>query len=197
MSEDDWSALPEDICLSGGAEGADLQFGMVAGSCGHRVFHFIFDGHRSKAPEAEKVVLKAEQLSIADPYLVKANKTLRRKWPVSNPFTANLLRRNYYQVCEASAVYAVSELDDDGLVKGGTSWACQMFIDRFPPGDDLPIYVFDQSLSQWFSWQVGAWEAIDQPPRPSGVWAGIGSRKLNDAGKNAIRNLFDFVPSNK
>lgn len=190
MSE--WAKIGTNICLSGGAKGADLQFGMVAGSSGHRVFHFIFDGHHSKAPENEKVVLNTDQLLVSDPFIKKANVTLGRKWPVNNPFTASLIRRNYYQVADCESVYAISTIGDDGLVAGGTSWACQMFIDRFPVGSDLPIYVFDQQDEQWFSWQTGGWEPISCPPRPCGVWAGIGSRNLNEAGKNAIRALFDY-----
>ena len=192
-SEDtsDWSGIGTNICLSGGAEGADLQWGMVAGWAGHRVFHFIFPGHRSRAPEAEKVVLTEEQLLLADPFLMKANDTLRRRWPVRNPFVASLLRRNYYQVCDAEAVYAVATIGDDGLVTGGTSWACQLFIDRHS-GNACPVFVFDQLSEGWFVWSDFGFVPLEKPPVPSGVWAGIGSRELNSSGKAAIRDLFDY-----
>lgn len=186
----EWASIGTNICLSGGADGADLQWGMVAGSAGHQVFHFIFDGHRSKAPESEKVTLTADQLAIADPFLAKANRTLRRKWPSRNPWVANLLRRNFYQVSAAEAVYAVAAIDEDGLVTGGTSWAVQMFLDRFDT-EQRAAYVYDQNTEGWFEWYCG-WSPIATPPTPSGVYAGIGSRDLKVSGKNAIRDLYGY-----
>ena len=42
----------DNICLSGGADGSDLQWAMMAGSLGHKVVHWSFQGHRSEAPSA-------------------------------------------------------------------------------------------------------------------------------------------------
>lgn len=179
------------ICLSGGAEGADLQWGMCAGSRGDKVIHFIFDGHRSRAPSVEKVVLSGDMLAIANPHLEKANKSLCRKWPVANNFVASLLRRNYYQVAWAGSVYAISEIGKDQRVKGGTAWAVQMYIDLHPDGK---AYVFDQKKEQWFQWKNG-WCPIISPPPPEGVWAGVGSRDLVESGKNAIRELLGWKNS--
>ena len=178
----------DNVCLSGGADGADLQWGMTAGTRGDAVIHFIFRGHRSKAPEAEKVVLTRAQLLEADPFLEKANKTLKRRFPGSNDFVNSLLRRNYYQVAWSQACYAISEIDKNQLVKGGTAWAVQMFLDLHPEGK---CYVFDQKKEQWFQWKNG-WCPIISPPAPEGVWAGIGTRELNEAGKKAIRDLMGW-----
>lgn len=179
------------ICLSGGAEGADLQFGMTAGETGHQVVHFIFDGHHSRAPKNELVVLTADHLKVADEYLVLANKTLKRKWPTRNNFANNLLRRNYYQVAWAGSVYAVSTIEDE-MVAGGTAWAVQMYLDR--TDIDHRAYVYDQNLEHWFQWTDGYWGPIEgDPPRPEGIWAGIGTRKLNISGKEAIRKLTGWI----
>lgn len=188
-SSSDWETIGNNICLSGGANGADLQWGMQAGKYGHRVFHFIFNGHKSKAPESEKVVLSDAQLRMADPYLSKANDTLKRKWPLHNKWTTSLLRRNFYQVCDAQAVYAVSTINKFGVVEGGTSWAVQMFLDRFDKLGVIPAYVFDQSTETWYQWDNG-WMPIEMPPTPTGVYAGIGTRQLSDQGKLAIRLLY-------
>jgi hypothetical protein len=179
----------DNVCLSGGAEGSDLMWGMCAGSRGDAVVHFIFGGHRSQAPGAEKVVLNRAQLLEADPFVENANKTLKRRFPTSSDFVNNLLRRNYYQVAWSASCYAVSEIGKDQLVKGGTSWAVQMFLDLHPEGK---VYVYDQKQEQWFQWKNG-WVPIMAPPAPSGVWAGIGTRELNDAGKAAIRDLLGWV----
>lgn len=174
------------VCLSGGAKGADLAWGIAAEMAGHDVVHFVFEGHRSKARHA--VVLSEDELRSADPFLKRANATLRRRWPVANPFVANLLRRNWYQVRDADAVYAVSSIGDDGLVSGGTAWAVQMFLDRFA-ATPCPAYVYDQAAAQWYAWR-SAWEPIESPPPPEGRWAGIGSRDLKTTGLEAITQVF-------
>jgi hypothetical protein len=177
------------MCLSGGADGADLQWGMTAGSRGHEVIHWSYAGHRTSAPEQEVVVLSVDQLETADVRLVKANRTLKRRIP-SNIYVRNLLRRNWYQVEHAERVYAVSTFEG-GKVAGGTAWATQMFIDRFS-GLPCECYVFDQLAAKWFCWK-GEWQEIISPPIPHGIYAGVGTRELNKAGKNAIRTLMEWV----
>lgn len=180
--------LAENVCLSGGADGADLQWGMTAGFAGHTVIHWSFAGHKTKAPAVEVVQLTPEQLERADERIQIARKTLNKSMP-RKPWVANLIRRNWYQVETADRVYAVATIEY-GLVTGGTAWACQMFMDRF---DRRPCecYVYDQVQEQWFAWK-GAWVAIISPPKPYGIWAGIGTRDLNDAGKRAIRTLMEW-----
>lgn len=173
------------VCLSGGAAGADLKWGEVASARGDEVIHYIFRGHRSTAPEHQKIILSPSQLAEADPHLETANKTLRRRFPGSNDFVNNLLRRNYYQVVWSGSVYAISQIGKDGLVKGGTAWATTMFTDMHPYGK---CYVYDQVAKQWFQWK-GGWCPIVMPPTPVGVWAGIGSRDLLPAGERAIYEL--------
>ena len=180
------------MCLSGGAEGADLQFGMTAGMAGHSVIHWSFANHKSDAPPQEIVVLTEEQLSDADEPCKKASASLKKYYPPKSPYVRNLLRRNWYQVAAAERVYAVSVIVD-GIVQGGTSWATQMFIDRFD-GGSCECYVYDQLEEQWFKWN-GLWEAVGSPPAPQGVYAGIGTRKLNNAGKQAIRSLLGYKKS--
>lgn len=179
----------EHICLSGGAEGADLQFGMCAGSAGHTVIHFHFKGHKSSAPQVELVELTTEQLQAADEYVKRANGTLKRRFPTSKGFVNNLLRRNWYQVENSERCYAVATIKN-GLVQGGTAWATQMFIDKHY-GAACECYVFCQESGKWFKWE-GFWNEILLPPVPHGVWTGIGSRELKTNGKEAIRNLLGW-----
>jgi hypothetical protein len=179
------------ICLSGGADGADLQWGMVAGKRGDMVVHWSFEGGRSRAPESELAILTLDQLKEADPFLVKANKTLKRRFPPSSPYVTNLLRRNLYQVRDADSIYAVSTIEKS-KVQGGTAWAVQMFIDRFD-GKPCNAYVYDQSDSTWYVWE-GLWTPIDSPPVPEGVYAAVGSRDLLANGKAAIRTLMGYQP---
>ena len=62
----------------------------------------------------------------------------------------------------------------------------------FPPfHEGLPCacYVFDQDQNKWFKWNMKWEETV--PPAPTGIWAGIGTRKLNDNGLNAINSIFN------
>lgn len=183
-----------DICLSGGAEGADLQWGAQAGLIGHSVIHWSFEGHRSQAPESELVQLTSEQLSQADDAVARANKTLGRRWPSNNDFTNNLLRRNWYQVKDAESLYAVSSLDRKTGVSGGTAWAVQMYLDRFlideEPMEKCRAYLFDRNTRLWYQFDGTRWvNLISRPPKPQGIWAGIGSRDLDYGCRIEIRKL--------
>lgn len=191
MSTEEVSLLSGHICMSGGADGADLQWGMCAGKAGHKVIHWSFEGARSSAPLDELVRIPNDLLIQADEHLKKANNTLQRKLPFNKPWVINLLRRNYYQVGNSKAVYAVSTMIN-GEVQGGTAWATQMYLDMNP--DNPECYVFEQTEARWYSRQNNAWNVIDAPPSPSGIWAGIGSRDLNKAGKDAIRKLMNYQP---
>lgn len=190
--------LKGDICLSGGAKGADAQWGMNAGRAGQSVIHWSFKNHKAFAPDQEVIRLTEEQLERADEALKKASKTLKRPWPGSRSHNVkSLLRRNWYQVQWSQSLYAVSTIKKCGkLVDGGTGWAVQMFLDRFEQKaqfEPLPLFVFDQDKQFWFQWIGDSFKKMDQPPStPSGIWAGIGTRKLNESGKWAIRNLFGW-----
>jgi len=187
--------LKGDICLSGGAKGSDAQWGMNAGRDGQSVIHWSFEGHKHYVAEQEVVRLTQDQLLRADEALLKASKTLKRPWPGKrSKNVSSLLRRNWYQIAWSDSVYAVSTINEKNLVDGGTGWAVQMYLDRMASlaqFEPIPLYVFDQAREQWFQW-VGGWKAINSPPKPQGIWAGIGTRDLNDAGKWAIRNLFGW-----
>jgi hypothetical protein len=63
-----------------------------------------------------------------------------------------------------------------------------MFIDRHQ-GATCACYLFDQVACQWFQWMDDGWTSIYESPQPTGVYAGIGSRKLLPLGKTAIRIL--------
>jgi hypothetical protein len=113
------------ILLSGGAIGADVYWGRLAAERGDEVIHFSFQGHahKSSAPKGTLAVLSQDDLNIADPFLVQACETLKRRFPPRSLFVANLLRRNYYQVAETESVYAISTFEK-GLVAGGNFMGC-------------------------------------------------------------------------
>lgn len=174
-----------DVCLSGGADGADIEWGTCAASIGHRVIHWSFPGHGSQAPESQLVRLDDEALKLADDALRDAAAALGKN-PPRRPAVARLLQRNYYQVARSEACYAVTAIREN-VVPGGTAWATTMFAQLHPGSHSL--YVFDQEKDAWFRFDGGTWGRIDSPPRPTGIWAGIGSRDLKPNGRDAIRKL--------
>lgn len=180
------------LCLSGGADGADVQWGMCAGLKGHKVIHWSFPDHRTQAPDDEVVRLNDELLAEADESIKLAGKVLK-KHPPKQPFVKRLIQRNYYQVAWSDSVYAVTDIKD-GIAQGGTAWAIYIYLCRTDL-TEKKCYVFDQTKDAWFKFVGGdeVWSQIDTPPQPQGIWAGIGTRNLKDNGKAAIRKLLDYV----
>lgn len=218
----------DNILCSGGAAGADVYWGDIAARHNHDVIHFSYDGHRSTASESIIYRLNTQELSIADAEIKTANRTLKRRIPISKQWLYNLLRRNWYQVRDADSVYAVGYViggakirdlstaflaekiparknEDILCVKGGTSWAIQMFCDRKINGN---VYLYDQSrnkilltnpLDYKYWLDIGHMKDdkiivySDQYtiPKPSGVYAAIGTRDLNDNGRLFIEAVYN------
>lgn len=139
------------LCLSGGAKGADATWGEEAAKIGHQVIHWSFEGHKSHGNPDHTIKLDEETLKEADIRLDEANLSLKRRVPYGKPWIVNLLRRNWFQVKYATTVYAVGSLNENAVmydvdiigsthrirpnsidhlgIDGGTAWACQMYLD--------------------------------------------------------------------
>ena len=167
---------------SGGARGADDIWGTVGEKYGITSRHYYVEGN--KTPKGNTPITQ-EQANAADAALIKANKTLQRTFPTSKTYVNNLLRRNYYQVVNSDAVFAITEIVD-GVPQGGTGWAVQMAVDM-----GKPVAVFSQDQNQWFAWYSAekTWEAVDTPTLTKN-FAGIGTRNLNTVGRKAIKEVY-------
>ena len=166
--------------FSGEAEGSDLYWRGIANQYGIKGEDFTIKSINkdTRAEATEKV----EQ----------ANKTLNRVFPVQPnkertqkqaDYINNLILRDWLQVKNADTIIAIGRLKN-GIVEGGTGWAVQMAIN-----EGKPVYVFSQNSGKWYKNINGKWESSDVPtltPR----FAGIGTRQLNDAGKQAIVDVF-------
>lgn len=184
-------------CYSGGAEGADLAWDDAASEAGYEIVHFSFEGHNTRADPAKLRSVSPAMLEHANEPLKVANYKLKRPPVKSGTYRGKLLQRNYYQVVSTQAVYAiVQQAFADGTCAGGTGWAVQMFVDiALREGLHealLPIYVFDQTRVRWYQRTRAEpfWRQLDNPPKPPEQFTGIGTRKLNAAGKRAIRGVF-------
>lgn len=180
--------LDGDLCLSGGAIGADLQWGSAALLAGHGVIHWSFEKHKLRNVPKEQidniVFVTQDELDKADELLVTANDFVQRTFPTKSEYVNNLLRRDWLQVRDASSCYAVSEIKD-GKVQGGTAWATALFVQKHE-FNACPVYVFCQIAESWHEWSGIGWKAIVKPPKPVDIYAGIGTRKIIEIGSNAI-----------
>src|SRR5574343_381455 len=114
------------ILFSGAASGADTLWGALAKSNGHKVVHYHFD---RKYLRPDVCLLDDEHLDLVDGLVHEANETLNRSFPTKSSYVNNLIRRNAYQIMDCQRIYAVAPLQF-GLIKGGTAWAVQMYLDR-------------------------------------------------------------------
>jgi|SRR5271157_1017516 len=182
----------KNICYSGGCAGADELFGNCAKEVGHDVIHYVFRGMKTNCKELS--YLNDLQLLQADICLKKANKYLKRTFPCKSVYVNNLLRRNYYQIMNVERIYAISSLNSNGYVEGGTGWTVTMGILENVP----EVYLFDIKKNHWFTHEVSfsnpicLWYPIliKDIPFPSGNYAGIGKHDLPENGINAIRELY-------
>lgn len=184
----------EELCLSGGAQGADSLWSRIAAKHGIDTIHFSFADHKKYCSKAVgmRLIISQPRLDIADPFLMKAKKRNMRSYPCRSLNVSNLLRRNYYQVTDSSACYAVSRIIH-GVVDGGTSWAVAMFIDKWMlkhPFEECPCYVYDTITEQWYQWQYDEFVLCYDVPTPKGIWTGIGSRELTPEAVIAMENLW-------
>jgi hypothetical protein len=170
---------------SGGCPGADMFWETVGEEFGVKTIAYSFYNHvqQSKNPH----ILSIEELQEGLERVRIAAKVLRRPVDHQYPYIKNLLARNWFQVKNSEAVFAVGWLDSLTTVKGGTGWAVQMAVDI-----GRPVFVFDQKTNRWyeFNYDEHCFVAIDHIPTLTKNFAGIGSRDLTDDGIEAIINVY-------
>jgi len=170
---------------SGGALGADSVWDSVG-----RLFNVTNHKHYyagSKTPKGN-IKLTDSQLKEGIAHARKAGETLG-KTPRKQS-TLDLLGRNWFQVKNADAVYAVAPLETPKsmIVEGGTGWAVQMALDV-----NKPVFVFDTKTNKWFILNKSLSERpieLEEAPLLTRNFAGIGSRNITETGKQAIHAAY-------
>ncbi len=170
--------------LSGGAKGAEAEFGRCAEAWGLREQNFTFLGH---TPERTRglVMLSESELEeghVTDGY-IKAQ--LHREFP-KTPRFQKLLQSIWHQVMTAAEVFVVGTILEDQTVKGGTGWAAELGRHL-----DKPVYVYEQEKKQWYAWAASKWMEIAPPSVTHTRFAGTGTRFVNEDGRRAIEGLFE------
>lgn len=175
------------ICNSGGAQGSDSVFGNECLKRNIQVIDWSFEGHNTKSKSIK--ILTKEELEEGFEHIKVANKTLKRNIYRLSPYVKNLLSRNWYQVLNSEAIFAVGNLTEDlKFVEGGTGWCVQAAIDN-----RKPTYVFEQNLNFWFKYSYVFHRFIQMhtDPKLTKTFAGVGTREINENGINAINRLFN------
>ena len=174
------------ILFSGGAAGAEAEFGANAERYGIEEVNFTFDGH---APARSRGLrfLNHEELNAGDVSLEYISRLLNRRY-TDSPALRKVLQSIWYQINNGQEIYVVGSILADNTVKGGTGWGAE-----FAKLCNKPLHVFDQDKNSWFTWRQAYWgprPADDLPRVIHSHFTGTGTRVLNDQGKKAVADLF-------
>lgn len=183
--------LPREECIlfSGGAPGAEAEFGSAAQRFDIEEVNFSFDGHKPARTRGLRV-LNHEELRAGDVSLAYVSRLMHRRYP-DTPTFRKILQSIWYQVNAGQEIYVIGAIQPDRTVRGGTGWGAE-----FAKLCNKPLFVFDQARDGWFSWDgdQDAWRpcvGADLPTITHVHVTGTGTRVLEDNGRRAIHDLFE------
>ena len=175
------------ICHSGGCPGADMVWETECKKYNINTISYSFLGHQQIGEHS--IILSDIQLKEGYEQAKIADKTLHRNLDMLiYPYVRHLIERNWYQVKNSEAIFAIGTFENDSFtrVNGGTGWTVQMAIDN-----KKQTFFFNQDKNQWnmYFYPVKKFKKIDFIPTLLPNFAGIGTRAINDNGINAIKNI--------
>ncbi|MBT3345219.1 MAG: hypothetical protein HN712_26315 [Gemmatimonadetes bacterium] len=179
--------VEECILFSGGAQGAEAEFGANAERLGIDEVNFSFEGHTHVRDRGLRI-LNHEELLSGDISLAYVSKLMNRRFS-EGPAFRKVLQTIWHQINNGQEIYVIGEILDDNTVKGGTGWGAE-----FAKLCNKPLHVFDQVREGWHTWSGTEWTAVsgsDEPKIEHIHFTGTGSRHLTDAGSQAIKGLYE------
>src|SRR6185295_13062109 len=141
----------DSILFSGGAPGAEAEFGGSAERRGIDEVNFTFEGHKIARHRGVRM-LNHEELLAGDVSLEYVSRLMQRRY-TEGPTIRKVLQTMWYQVNNGQEIYVIGTILDDGTVRGGTGWGAE-----FAKLCNKPLYVFDQDQNGWFRWTGSAWQ---------------------------------------
>jgi hypothetical protein len=174
------------ILFSGGAPGAEAEFGACAERYGVEEVNFTFDGHKIVRHRGVRV-LNHEELQSGDVSFEYVSRLMNRRY-TDAPAIRKVLQTIWYQVNNGQEIYVVGAVLPDGTVRGGTGWGAE-----FAKLCNKPLHVFDQEKDRWFTWIGTEWQprpASDSPVITHPHFTGTGTRTIQENGRVAIEGLF-------
>jgi len=175
------------ILFSGGAPGAEAEFGAQAERHGVEEVNFTFEGHKIARQRGVRV-LNHEELAAGDVSLEYVSRLMGRRY-TDAPTIRKVLQTLWYQVNNGQEVYVIGTILEDLTVRGGTGWGAE-----FAKLCNKPLFVFDQERDGWVRWTGSAWARLGPGAEPVITHphvTGTGTRTLQDNGRAAIASLFD------
>jgi hypothetical protein len=174
------------ILFSGGAPGAEAEFGACAELHGVEEVNFTFEGHPIVRRRGVRV-LNHEELLAGDVSLEYVSRLMHRRYTDSTTIR-KVLQTLWYQINSGQQIYVIGTILEDQTVRGGTGWGAE-----FAKLCNKPLYVFDQDKDGWFRWTAEEWESVggaNQPVITHPHFTGTGTRNVGENGKTAIAGLF-------
>ena len=175
------------ILFSGGAAGAEAEFGACAERHGVEEVNFTFEGHKDVRRRGVRM-LNHEELLTGDVSLEYVSRLMHRRYTES-PTLRRVLQTLWYQVNSGQEIYVIGAIQDDGTVRGGTGWGAE-----FAKLCNKPLFVFVQAADRWCRWTGSEWETLTTANLPVIThphFTGTGTRTMQDNGRKAIDGLFD------
>ncbi len=169
--------------ISGGHKGTEAEFGRNAELWQIDEVTLSYEGHViDRAGKIE--VLDDADLARGDVSMEIVFQRLGRSF-VRGKGIRRVIQSMFHVVTRGDHLFAVGWIQDDTTIKGGTGWGVELakFFNR-------GVSVFDQDKERWFSWVGGSWQE-DEPTIPSRPFSATGTRNLTDAGRVAIKELFE------
>lgn len=173
-----WSRAAENNYefYSGAATGADTEWEKAAKSIGIKVKNYTVQDWNN-LPTTWKNILDGEYREVVN--------LLGRRILDAESYSGKLVRRDMMQADKADAIFAIGKIASNGYVDGGTGYATTRGILR-----GIPVYVFDQTDKQWKVWDTKTNKFIvTSEPVLTPHAAVIGTRQLEESGKEAIKNI--------
>ncbi|HEY2906971.1 MAG TPA: hypothetical protein VGJ29_13805 [Vicinamibacterales bacterium] len=174
------------ILFSGGAAGAEAEFGECAERHAIEEVNFTFEGHKIVRHRGVRV-LNHEELQNGDVSLEYVSRIMHRRY-ADAPTIRKILQTIWYQVNSGQEIYVIGAILEDGTVRGGTGWGAE-----FAKLCNKPLHVFDQEKDSWHTWTGADWQkrdAADLPRITHAHFTGTGTRTIRANGKQAIEELF-------
>src|SRR6187397_3302619 len=140
------------ILFSGGAPGAEAEFGACAERHGIEEVNFTFEGHKIERHRGVRV-LNHEELQNGDVSLEYVARLMQRRY-TDAPTIRKVLQTLWYQVNNGQEIYVIGTILDDNTVRGGTGWGAE-----FAKLCNKPLHVFDQDRDGWYRWTGSTWES--------------------------------------
>lgn len=176
---------PEETTLySGATKGAEAQFGHWAEHYGLQEINYSFAGH-ANARARGLHELSREELMNGDVSLEYVSRLLNRNYTQKGETFRKVLQVLFHIVNNSREVFVIGEVLPDNTVKGGTGWGAE-----FAKLCNKTLHTFDQGRGEWMHWRGDAWQTTESPFIREAHFAGIGTRLLQDNGKQAIEGLF-------